>query len=306
VTPDRLSLHSAKITYDEKALSADLTLKLDKIKPHLEGSLAFMELDLKRALGKTPLTTVQNVVNLIETDLRLSTNTLSWDTFKTGTAAFTLNSKGGHITAEIADLEFLDGAVRGHLRLILTDTLPRMQMRLTAENINAAEFLALLHQGDWLTGQANADIEANLHWGSQGILKGSTADIKVDFPEGGQIRLDIPRLAKSAASVLNGWDGVDYAHAVFQELRFLLTLRNGQLRYRNLELVASDTLVNGSGAVDLFKQTLDLRFNVSPLGESAPSKQDTSSNLSITGGWFHPTIRTRSIVRASKTGKKTY
>jgi hypothetical protein len=133
----------------------------------------------------------------------------------------------------------------------------------------------------------------------------------VAITEGGQIRLDIPRLAESisgaagiSGGTLNGWDGVDFTRADFNELRFKLILRNGMLTCDNVELSSANDIVKGAGLIDLPKGSLDWLFSVSPLGADknllrtfGRSNVAFQPGLAVKGSVKHPTF---SISRRAK------
>ncbi|MEJ2125158.1 MAG: AsmA-like C-terminal region-containing protein [Alphaproteobacteria bacterium] len=272
--------------------------------PEVEGSLAFSSLHLDSFFtnGTRPPQAIRSIASdFSQVDLRISADSLRWQNFETGEAAFTLSARSGVISLEVAELVFLDGSARGQIVADTSVDPIQVQARLSVEELNANSLLAILKQRDWLTGRANADIEAEMVWGgARPFWETAEARVSVAFTDGGQIRLDIPRLADTVTgSALNGWDGIDFTSADFNELRFKLILRNGLLTCDNVELSSADDIVNGTGSIDFPKGSLNWRFSVSP---RAPGDDFTRTirrssvgfrpGLSIKGAIMHPTFST--------------
>lgn len=300
---EELNLRDAELSFGGQTASGDLTMDFHDPLPRLGGSLAFAELNLDGVFANGPRSSQiirALVASLTSVDLRISADSVRVASIQTGTTAFTLAAQPGKVSIELADLSFLDGAVHGQIQADVSTDPVRTQARLSAENLNAATLLELFNQRDWLTGRADADIEAEMEWnGTRPLLEATTARARVTFAEGGQIRLDIPRTADAvSASAMSGWEGLDFTRADFNELRFKLMLENGQLRCDNLELSSAGDVVNGVGQINLQQQSLNWRFTVVPLShgedevslQMAPASAPPRSSLSITGALTHPVI----------------
>lgn len=310
VTDRELALRDAAFSLGEQTATGNLNIAYRTPLPEVEGSLAFNNLHLDSFLtdGARPPQAAHVIASsLSRVDLRISADTLKWQEFETGEAAFTLTLQSGALSLEVADLALLDGAVRGQ---ITADTMAdpiRVEARLSAENLSAGDLLEVLKQRDWLTGRANADVEADMEWGGvRPFWETADARVSVAITEGGQIRLDIPRLAETisgaagiSGGTLNGWDGVDFTRADFNELRFKLILRNGMLTCDNVELSSANDIVKGAGLIDLPKGSLDWLFSVSPrasgqnflrtIGRTSVAFQP---GFAIKGTVEHPTFST--------------
>ncbi len=314
----RFDLRSAVFDVGGQTASGDLTITPGTTVPHIEGSLAFAAIDLDTLNGA--LRSGAGGVflaNRADTDLRISADSLIWRNAKTGAAAFTLSSKAGVLSAEIAELVFLDGSVRGHAELRPDGKTVRASARLSAENVDATALLALAGQRDWLTGRANASVEAEVEWDEEArLLDSATARARFAFPEGGQIRLDIPQLANPAdTAAITGWDGVDFSSNSFDDLHFEVALDKGQIRFKNVELSNADNTVRGIGRIDLSSRALDMRLTVAPSpqdtgtaalpGAHSPSPPQHAS-IFIQGPWNRPVIRRGpSAVRGTRTKSKS-
>jgi uncharacterized protein involved in outer membrane biogenesis len=301
--PDQMTLTSAEISIGDQTAKAALTLKRGKDVPRLEGVLAFEHLDAAALLPardeSAPKLPAAPFRIPIESDLRISSKTASWSGIEAGPLALAVASRPERLTAEVAELGFLGGDVRGHIALDMTGALPRATARLTGESLDAAAVLRLVKQQDWLSGEADINVEAETNFDDPSqIADQMIARARVNFPEGGQMRLDIPRLATSVLGETTGWDALDLTSAAFDRLRFDMTLREGQISFANVALATAGRQLNGRGEIDLAGRSLDWRFNFLPTEELArdvPTTHGKDANaagpqLSIKGPWARPTI----------------
>lgn len=302
MTPQTVSLTSGEISAAGQTAQANLTVELDEPLPRVEGALAFNWLDLKALFAGESLEAglAQASAHSVkaETDLRLSARALSWGSIEAGPIALTLTLRQGRISAEIAELVFLGGELRGRVALDTAGPMTRATARVSAEAVDSAKLLRLAHQRDWLSGAADINLEAEAVWSDPAeIAENLTARARVNFPEGGQMRLDIPRLASSAALGASGWGDFEFTSASFEHLRFEMVLRAGQISFSNVALAAAGLHVNGRGEIDLASRSLDWRFVLGPEAVPGRSPQQRTepgrvgSALSIQGPWVRPTIR---------------
>jgi AsmA protein len=307
VSPEEITLTSAEIALAGQTAQTALTLKRGGAMPRLEGVLAFDRLDLtgmftgeaRPAGGSTvPPTPVER---LIETDLRISAKTLAWNGREAGAAALVVTSTPERLSVDIAELMFLGGEVRGHVALDSVGRARRAVARLSAEGVDAAEFLGMADQRGWLGGKADVKVEAEAAWDDPSKIDDMlTARARVNFPEGGQIHFDVPKLVRPALSPGSGWSGVDFANAVFERLRFDVSFGQGQISFANVMLSAPGFNVNGRGEIDLTAKSLDWGLTLLPRnGERESAAADASaetasgSRLSIKGPWAAPIIRSQ-------------
>jgi AsmA protein len=306
MTSQTLSLTSGAVTIGGQSAQASLTLERDDPLPRLEGALAFNGLDLKALMAGQSLadgvTTASAQSAMAEMDLRLSAKAVTWGGIETGPAALTLTARPSRLSAEIAELVLLGGELRGLVALEMAGPMARASARLSAEGVDAARLLRLADQRDWLSGAADLNVEAEAHWNDPAeITETLTAHARVNFPEGGQMRLDIPRLASSPAlGGSGGWGDFEFTSAAFEHLRFDMALRDGQLSFSNLALTAAGRQVKGRGEIDLGARSLDWRFTLAPRtatgqdGLHGTVEDASGPALSIQGPWTRPVIRHRS------------
>ena len=85
------------------------------------------------------------------------------------TGGFSLTSKAGVFSADIAELGLFDGSVLGHVEADLAREPPGASARLTAERFDTALILGAVSDTPWLAGRADArlELEATGHGGKQ-------------------------------------------------------------------------------------------------------------------------------------------
>jgi uncharacterized protein involved in outer membrane biogenesis len=304
---DRLSLRDMTLASGLADASGDLTVLTTPGGQRVEGSLAMSELDLSRiwsastgerhdaALTETLLTRIFDAETL---DLRLSADRVRLKGLTTGAAAFTLTGDRGRLSSEIAHLDLLGGSMLGQADAEFRSGRLRAKARLTSENIGAAQLIALGFAEEWVTGELEADLEAETQGVNFDELRTAMrANLRVSFPEGGRMRLDPAQLARLAASeTVEGWDRADLTWRSFSDLRFTVSLGDQRLRCSDLMLTSEAGTVKGAGEIDLAQGGLNWRLDISP-AESAGIGQDggknnTDTGLSITGSWSRPAFRT--------------
>ncbi len=301
LSPEVAVLSSGEVSLAGQSAQAALTLKRGEGLPHLEGTLAFHRVDAGALIaaqgGGTELLAGSSLRAQVETDLRLSARTVIWNDLEAGPVALTFTSRPERLTAEIAEFDFLGGEVRGHFGADMAGAEMRASARLSADGLDSAALLRLAHQRDWLSGPADVNVEADAVWRDLAeILDRMVAKARVNFPEGGQIRLDLPRMATSATGETNGWGTFDFTNAAFDKLRFEMVLRNGQLSFASVVLAAAGHQVSGGGAIDLATRSLDWRFTCAPGQQGRAAVKSAGgkpviSRLSIKGPWSQPVIR---------------
>lgn len=300
---ERLSLESASISIGSQTAASDLSLSLRQNVPRLQGSLAFDAINLddmrtrfRQSAGDEQLLQAVNdlLSNYVDIDLLVSAGNMSIDDLKMGRAAFALNSKAGRIFANIAELSPFDGSVRGRVELDFTTAPIHLRARLSGDDLLAGELLHWANYQDWVSGRANANAVLDAKWDEEAqnfVL--SSVDARIGFPDGGQMKFDIPQLAEAEApDGADKWQMAVSNNADFDALRFKLTLRDKMLHCANLELVSGGNFVTGDGQIDLAKQSLDWRLTLaSSPNVSAPIQPVQRSGISIQGSWGKPTIR---------------
>jgi AsmA-like C-terminal region len=311
LSPDWVSLQEAAFAVAGHKATGDLTLKFTAAPPRLEGALAFDDLDFgplwdetlgeRRAASSGPSVS-RLLMTSLDTDLRVSAEILRWGHAVARPAAFSLTSKAGSLSADIAELGLFDGSVLGHVEADLAREPVRARARLTAENIDTAQILGAVSERPWLMGRADARLEIEAEGrGGKELLDSAKAHARIGFANGGSIPFDIPRLANaSPAPGVNGWSELGSTIAEFDELRAQLTLEGGELRCDDLTLRSAGETIRGSGSVDLARQQVDWRFTVRKSaapglgrGEAAKGEGDVppEASLSIRGPWARPIIR---------------
>jgi hypothetical protein len=297
VTSQRLELRETEFQSGLGRATGDLAVSRTPNGPQIEGSLAVAELDLNRLWrDDADAKLLSTLFGAESVDLRFSADRIRWRGLTTGAAAFTLTGKAGRLVSEIAHLDLLGGSLLGHAEAEFADGLTRVRTRLTAENLEVAQLMALGQSGEWLTGLADLNLEAETEGrGPEELGKNARAKIHASLPEGGRMRFDPVKLAGSlSAQGLEGWEAVDLSWRDFADLRFEMTLGDEHLRFIELMLTTEAGAVKGRGEVDLDTRDVDWRLDVQPAASEAVARGTEAPSdlgLSITGTLERPSIR---------------
>lgn len=303
---DGMSITSRSITLAGQTAQAALTFKPAGDVPRLEGSLAFERVDLKALLaGIGGENLGQGLLQRqpLGIDLRVSASAAAWDGLEVGETAIALTGDAPRrMNLEIAQVNLLGGEVRGQIGLEQAGPFTRASARLTGETLDAAAVLRLTGQREWLAGAADVNVEAEAVWTDPAaIMEGLTAKARVHFPEGGQLSLDIPRLAATAPGEHDGWGSFAFDGAAFDALRFEATLREGRIAFSEVLLASNGRGVSGGGEIDLASQSMDWQLLLAPEsdadrdGQAAATPSATGPRLSIRGPWTRPVIRSGEV-----------
>ncbi len=307
---DHLNFQSTAFSLGSERANGDLMITTDAAGPHVEGSLAFDTVDLRKlwaistegSSGKPPqdqaTTSLPAKASL---DLRISANQMLWSGLTMDRSALTLTGRAGQYTAEIADLHVFGGSVLGHIAADLNGEEAQLRARLTADDIDASQLLTMVAGDSWFsgTGEANIELEAAGRTAAE-LLARAKANARISFPEGGQVRLSLPRIAQQTTFAGRaGWDGVGVDWSGFDDLRLSLAFEDGRLRCRDLRLTSPEASLSGNGEVDLDRKSVDWRLQVWPgasdeafaSGLKSNSLSKAGASLSIEGPWAAPAIQ---------------
>jgi AsmA protein len=309
LTGSRAVLQSAAFSLAGEHGSGDINIGLEAGGPKIDGALAFEDVDVRKlwalSLSDQRLFPAKGdaewrFFQQADLDVSISANRPRWDALPLGPVAFTLTGKAGMLTAEIAELGLLGGSLLGHVELDLSGDTARASARLTGGDLEADQLLALAAQPIWLSGEIDANIEAEASGQTPAELyKSATVNARLAFPQGGQIQLDLPRLSAPGQTFdRDGWEGGGFVMTPFERLRMQLIVDDEVLRFTDLDLQGGGGMVRGMGDVDLANRTLDWqlwvlsRANPGAQGGPAPAQeQGAIGSLSVKGPWSRPAIR---------------
>jgi hypothetical protein len=304
---DRLTLQKGEFSLDDNTGTGTLALTLAAGRPRLIGTLAFDALDLTPYLP-TPLaddhalfTRFKSLkdlslplVGFLDTDMRISTNTLSVGSLQAGRAAAGLNVKQGRVELELAEM-VLDGPGRlsGAISIAASPTAPTYQTRLKLESFDLGALSGFIAGAPLLTGRGGVTFEAKSN-GLNGmeILSRATGRLAVDLPQGGSVTcsmksLSVVALAKGTNPTggCRTWTSVSAFHGAAHMIDGVL---------------ATDTITATSGAeelrldglLDLVSSLMDLTASSKFPGDDVEAKPQTV--VSIRGRMDAPVIGMKS------------
>ena len=210
----------------------------------------------------------------LEAKLSLAVSELRLGGVRTGKANIAAELGGGVLDLSVTDAELYGGRASGRMVLNGSRPLPAVQAAIRAENVDGA---ALLGSGiglDTLTGPTALTL--SLAESSQreivSTLRGTAEFRMVD----GALRdLNLLKMLRDVKKeILAGWQPAAASRTVFRKLSAHFALEDGIATSRDLQLVAPELTISGSGQADLLRKALDFKvvpkLAAAPAGQSAP------------------------------------
>ncbi len=298
-TSEAVVLDSATISVNGYDADGAISISTSDACPKLEGDLAFRSLDLS---GWLPEGAALSPINpCFRADLRLSAYRVTAGDFRAGATAAAVNVNGGKVTANFAELEMFEGALRGNVEADLSGAIPVWTVRATGENLDISGMTDAAHLGVWLDGPVNANVELR----AEGLtlvdaLKSLNGQAKINFATGGSLGLPV---IEALSGLSNGSTSLaEIVPATFSRLRADFGAVDGVLAARVIEITGEDTNLSGAGNADMANGAIDLQFDkrstfatataggeASSIGAVSASKNSAKA-LSVQGTWTKPEI----------------
>jgi AsmA protein len=243
-----------------------------------------------RALDFAPL-------RMLDANLSLAASELRIGSLRTGKATIAAELGGGVLDLSIKEAALYGGNASGRLVLNGSRQVPAMQGALRAENIEGAPLLDNWVGLDALTGATSMTLSLAGAGHTQremiSTLRG-TAEIRI---VNGAIRdMNLVRMLRDVKKeILAGWQPVADSRTVFQDLSATFALQDGIAASRDLQLVAPEFSITGTGQADLLRKALDFKL-VPKLasvasGNAAPTETAVLAvPLVVRGPWGSPKI----------------
>lgn len=218
ITKNRVAFEEARLSIAEQNATGEFDLVFGGANPQLLGSVAFGSFDVAaftqavspgKQISAVDFNNLKNVLIGTRLDLRLSAESIKFKDIETGETAFTLLGENGRFSTEIAHMDILGGGVFGHAELDTTGDEPLVKTRLTSENLDIYQVQSIADIPPWLSGNIGGNIEASTSGlGLSDILGNAAISGKTSISDGGQIRLDLDKLA-SIQKVRSSADGTE-------------------------------------------------------------------------------------------------
>lgn len=299
-----LGLDQAVMSLNGNEASGSIAIKMRDACPFIEGALAFQTFSFNRfnmpALSSGAASALA-LHSCLGADIRVSAERVIADNFRTGAAAAAVNIRNGKITANVAELEMFDGVLRGNVEVDLAGAAPIWVVQATGKDIDVSRITDAAHQGVWLEGLADANLELRAVGSNfEDAAKSLSGHAKIQFPSGGSLGVPltehIMRVARGSPHL------AEIVPAKFSRMRLDAGAVDGLVATRSLEINSDDHAFTGSGSVDIPARSVDWRLDVrSGLASAAKALKSSievvventgaSRMVTIQGPWSAPDIQ---------------
>lgn len=312
-----VAFQNAAIELDENNGSGTLSINFAGARPTVEGTLGLKTLDLTQYLkgaeraGKTDsiLAAVRGasglefpLIQAIDADLRISTDSLTLPAITIGRSAATVSLRDGKMLADIAELEFEDGTRGGgQIRIDMSGANPNygVQAKFEAADVGRSVQAVFGHPTVQGRGAVTVDLAATGNTGDS-LLRSLDGKLCVTLAEGGRVGLDINELATTDSEPLPAaaWQDVSTRAISVDKLDARFIVSKGIIRTQSAEAVSGERALKADGAISLLERSLDLELAVGDIAK--PGGGDVGAGgfklqprqvINVHGPWSSPAIR---------------
>lgn len=301
-------IDDARVSIDGNSGVGGLSLRLDRPRPKIDGTLAFGQLDLT-ALAREPLLLAPDrseqpgsltlrrlvlpLVEEVDVDLRVSADSFVADELRTGRGALTLTLLDGRFNADVAELELFGGTASGSIEMVETGGRSVLKLRGRSTELRIEPLLRAIGRSSPLWGELTASIEVEGGGATIGDML-ATLDGTVEglLTGGGIAEGPISHAMAALDGKTAPGPGPLAGPAAFSELTGTVRFSHGIASVSSLTIrgAAGETLVTGS--VDLTSRGLALRL------EHGAGPGERRSVVRLTGPWDKPEVVAESTTTA--------
>ncbi len=232
----------------------------------------------------------------LDANLSFAASELRIGGLKTGKANIAAELGGGVLDLTVKDTELYGGKASGRLVLNGSRQVPALQAAIRAENVEGAPLLAGAAGLDALTGTTSMTLSlAGAGRSEREVISTLRGTAEFRMLNGALRDISLMGMLRDVKKdILAGWQPAAASRTVFRELSATFALEDGIATSSDLQLVAPELTITGSGQADLLRRALD--FKVVPklaaasAGEPAPSEAALAVPLVVKGPWGSPKI----------------
>jgi AsmA-like C-terminal region len=289
---DIITLQKGAISVDGNSATGTLALHLGAERPMVVGTLGFDTLSLAPyfpqpsgvepserglfAIMKSQRDFAMPLLDLIDADLRVSTNGVRLNSWQAGRTAAGLTIKGGQAVLDIADMT-LDGQSRlsALIQVGLSPTAPTYQTRGKIEGLELGPFTSAIVGMPTLSGRGDVTFNMRAN-GISGldILSRASGRIAVELPQGGTAACTIKNLIDLAQSKAAPSGGACRSGTTLATLSGVVVVTDGVAIAEKVSAMTPTENLRVDGMIDLVSSLLDLTVASAP---TAPSRTDLAS-----------------------------
>jgi AsmA protein len=243
-----------------------------------------------RPLDFLPLRTLEAKLSLAASELRIGS-------LRTGRTTIAAELAGGVLDLAIKDAELYGGRASGRLVLNGSRQVPAVQGAIRTENIEGASLFDNWIGLEALTGTTSMTLSlAGAGRTQREVISTLRGNAEIRIVNGALRDMNLLRMLRDVKKdILAGWQPAEDSRTVFRDLSATFALEDGIAVSRDLQLVAPELTVSGTGQADLLRKALD--FKVVPKLAAGPSPDAAQAEtvalavpLVVKGPWGSPKI----------------
>jgi uncharacterized protein involved in outer membrane biogenesis len=306
-----VAFQKASVQMDDNEADGTLSVNFAGARPAIDGTLGLKELDLSKYFGAAApqgaslLSLVADahgfefpLIEAVEADLRLSSDSLVVPGVTIGRSAATISLKGGKMLADIAELEIDEGTRGGgQVRIDVNGAQPSYEIhgKLEALDLGRAGQAVFGHSTVQGRGDVTVDITGSGNNGAA-LLQSLGGKLSATVTEGGQLGIDVDQLVAAAQmpQAASVWPAASRAGVAIDSADLRFAVANGVLHAENAEAAAGSRAMKAVGSISLPLRLLDLQLAVGerPRPETATGSTPRQRTVvEVSGPWAQPSLQ---------------
>lgn len=259
----------------------------DNGQPQVRGFLA------RHGWSDVPFNTAR--LDLVDADVRLSVDRLTYREFETDSARITVTLADRVLHATIDEMRLYGGSGRGAMRMDVSAETPMLEANLQLEDVAGLQLLQDATGFDWIDGRGRVAL-AITGQGHSELEVVSTLDGEAEFVfhDGALVGFDIPKMINGLhQGRIPRLERNKAERTSFKRLSASFTINDGIAENRDLRLESSLMQVTGAGVASLPSRTINYVAKPKLLAAASAQRSGQTSPgfelpIRITGSWDRP------------------
>lgn len=312
---DTLAFQGAKFTIDGNEASGNLSVNFTGVRPMLDGTLGFENLELAPYLGPAAGSLAgltrhaldwsrwlvggsasPSLIRDLDADVRLSATSVTSGGATLGRGAASLVVKDAKLSADLAEID-LDQEAQGNARVAvdLTGPVPKYEIHGALDAPDLATATRIFTDRKIVSGSGSLNVEFTATGSNDSEFRQSlSGSATLSMPDGGRLAFDLPSLFAAGKAGGLGWDQIGAGSTNVETLDAKLQASGGVLTASEVQAQTSSNTVHVGGTIDLPNQVVDLSIATSPRDASAVAGE----KVRIRGPLLAPAIKAETQNRA--------
>ena len=236
-------------------------------------------------------------LKLVNAELNLSVEQLSYGTIKAGPINVRAGVAGGKLKVELPNFQLYGGVGAGVLAVDASGKTPVQAFRFSLSNLDAYPFLDAVAAFQRIEGKAAIAIDLTASGASQrAMVSALNGTAKFEFTDGAIRGINVAKMVRNLSSAtLSGWQEGEAEKTDFASLGASFKIAQGKAQTNDVHLNGPLVRMAGTGTIDLPAQTLNFRVDPQVVAslEGQGGKTDLAGlgvPVAINGPWAAPSI----------------